>query len=220
MIYLIVKRRYMKAILLILSLLIIMPVSAAPQVKYKGGVPSLNVNTGNKKPQTKRTETEQKRIARSAAAAYSSQRNHAASPALATPQLQPMNYKRQSVTPTYPTAASFDMQPMTSVNGQVLSFFTSGRSRQGGTADVVFSGGVAADGLMSSGSRYASTTGEGGSASISSTTPSGPRKTNGYPDIPFPDEPVPAGDALIPFALLTLAYTLFALLRKRRASEC
>lgn len=216
--YLIVKRRYMKAILLILSLLIIMPVSAAPQVKYKGGVPSLNVNTGNKKPQTKRTETEQKRIARSAAAAYSSQRNQAASPALAMPQLQPMNYKHQSVTPTYPTAASFDMQPMTSVNGQVLSFFTSGRSRQGGTADVVFSGGVAADGLMSSGSRYASTTGEGGANVTSiSAAPSGPRK---LPDHPEEWWLTPVGDCIWPLALLTLAYTLFALLRKRRASEC
>ena len=80
-----------------------------------------------------------------------------------------------------------------------------------------FSGGASAGGLMSSGSQYSSSAANGGSGSVSSgpSTPSGPRKTNGYPDIPFPDEPVPFGDAAWPLALLACVYLILRVARKR-----
>jgi hypothetical protein len=70
---------------------------------------------------------------------------------------------------------------------------------------------------MSSGSQYSSAAANGGGASVSSSSaePSGPRKTNGYPDIPFPDEPVPVGDALWPLMLLACAYFIMRVARKR-----
>lgn len=189
-------------------------VSAAPQ--YKGGVPSMNVNA-NQKRTSEGTSYENKRKAHAAAAAYrqQSQQNQqglAVTPSSVLPQ---MSFRRQSVTPTYPAGSSFEMQPTPSVNGHVLSYFTSEKGRQAATTSAM-SGGVAASGLMTTGSRYTSSANEGGGATVSATTsPSGPRKTNGYPDIPFPDEPVPVGDAALPLALLALAYGCYLLLRKK-----
>ncbi|MGN0226589.1 MAG: hypothetical protein ACI4AI_00795 [Paludibacteraceae bacterium] len=78
-----------------------------------------------------------------------------------------------------------------------------------------FSGGASAGGLMSSGSKYSSAaTNGGGATSVSSgpSTPSGPRRVNGYPNIPFPD---PIGDAAWPLALLAGAYLILRIARKR-----
>lgn len=78
-----------------------------------------------------------------------------------------------------------------------------------------FSGGAAAGGLMSSGSRYSSAaTNGGGATSVSSgpSTPSGPSRVNGYPNIPFPD---PLGDAAWPLALLACVYLILRVVRKR-----
>ena len=78
-----------------------------------------------------------------------------------------------------------------------------------------FSGGASAGGLMSSGSQYSSSAANGGGAtSVSSgpSTPSGPRRVNGYPDIPFPD---PLGDAAWPLALLACVYLILRVARKR-----
>ena len=91
--------------------------------------------------------------------------------------------------------------------------FTSTSRLKGGSGKSGggFSGGAAAGGLMSSGSRYSSAAanGGGGGATVSaSTTPSGPRRTNGYPDIPFPDEEQPLGDVMWPMMALACAYVL------------
>jgi hypothetical protein len=72
---------------------------------------------------------------------------------------------------------------------------------------------------MQSGSRYSSTIvykDENGTTIVDGTTPppSGPRKTNGWPNEPFPD---PLGDALIPLALLALAYALARAFLKKKA---
>lgn len=71
------------------------------------------------------------------------------------------------------------------------------------------------DGLMSSGSQYASSIDENTNTTTPPTKPSGPHRVSGFPDIPFPD---PVGDAILPLALLAAAYLLF-LARKRRAAN-
>ena len=71
------------------------------------------------------------------------------------------------------------------------------------------------DGLMSSGSQYASSVDENTNTTTPSTKPSGPHRVSGFPDIPFPD---PIGDAILPLALLAAAYVLF-LARKKRAAN-
>lgn len=71
------------------------------------------------------------------------------------------------------------------------------------------------DGLMSSGSQYASSIDENTNTTTPSTKPSGPHRVSGFPDIPFPD---PVGDAILPLALLAAAYVLF-LARKKRAAN-
>ncbi len=79
-----------------------------------------------------------------------------------------------------------------------------------------FSGGASAGGLMSSGSQYAgggNSDADNGGISVSSTgTPSGPRRVNEHPTIPFPD---PIGDAIWPLALLAGAYLILRVARKR-----
>ena len=70
------------------------------------------------------------------------------------------------------------------------------------------------DGLMSSGSQYASSIDEN-TNTTPPTKPSGPHRVSGFPDIPFPD---PIGDAILPLALLAAAYVLF-LARKKHAAN-
>ena len=71
------------------------------------------------------------------------------------------------------------------------------------------------DGLMSSGSQYASSIDENTNTTTPPTKPSGPHRVSGFPDIPFPD---PVGDAILPLALLAAAYVLF-LARKKHAAN-
>lgn len=71
------------------------------------------------------------------------------------------------------------------------------------------------DGLMSSGSQYASSIDENTNTTTPPTKPSGPHRVSGFPDIPFPD---PVGDAILPLALLAAAYLLF-LARKKHAAN-
>lgn len=74
------------------------------------------------------------------------------------------------------------------------------------------------DGLMSSGSQYASSVDENTNTNTTTppTKPSGPHRVNGFPDIPFPD---PVGDAILPLALLAAVYGLYAAARKKRAAN-
>lgn len=71
------------------------------------------------------------------------------------------------------------------------------------------------DGLMSSGSQYASSIDENTNTTTPPTKPSGPHRVSGFPDIPFPD---PVGDAILPLVLLAAAYLLF-LARKKHAAN-
>lgn len=76
------------------------------------------------------------------------------------------------------------------------------------------SGGVSAGGLMLSGSQYAGGSSEvsNGEASVGSAdAPTGPRRVNGHPTIPFPD---PLGDALWP---LILAAAVYGVYRRKRS---
>lgn len=79
------------------------------------------------------------------------------------------------------------------------------------------SGGVSAGGLMLSGSQYAGGGSEvsNGEASVGSAdAPTGPRRVNGHPTIPFPD---PLGDALWPLLALASAYALLRVYRRKRS---
>lgn len=71
------------------------------------------------------------------------------------------------------------------------------------------------DGLMNSGSQYASTVDDNSNTTTPPTRPSGPHRVSGFPEIPFPD---PVGDAILPLALLAAAYVLF-LARKKHAAN-
>ena len=71
------------------------------------------------------------------------------------------------------------------------------------------------DGLMNSGSQYASPTDDNSNTTTPPTRPSGPHRVSGFPEIPFPD---PIGDAILPLALLAAAYLLF-LARKKRTTN-
>lgn len=71
------------------------------------------------------------------------------------------------------------------------------------------------DGLMSSGSQYASSVDENTNTTTPPTKPSGPHRVSGFPDIPFPD---PVGDAILPLALLAAVYVLFLARKKRTAN--
>ena len=98
--------------------------------------------------------------------------------------------------------------------------FTSTSRLKGGSGKSGggFSGGAAAGGLMSSGSRYSSAAanGGGGGTANPATPPSRPRRTNGYPDIPFPDEEQPLGDVMWPMMALACAYALARAFLKKR----
>lgn len=96
----------------------------------------------------------------------------------------------------------------------VISFTTSGYTKGGKSRRTWFSDGfLQTDGLMRSGSTYASNTTRdlnGGGA------PSGPRRVGGDehdPD-PFMGEPVPVGD--LPIYLLGLLTAVYAFIRRRR----
>ncbi len=74
------------------------------------------------------------------------------------------------------------------------------------------SGGASAAILMSSGSQYAST-GEA-TTTASQGRPGQPHRTNGYPDIPFPDVPIPMGE--VPFVLMLLLGIGYAYRQRQR----
>ena len=79
------------------------------------------------------------------------------------------------------------------------------------------SGGVSAGGLMLSGSQYAGGSSEvsNGEASVGSAdAPTGPRRVNGHPTIPFPD---PLGDALWPLLALAAVYAVLRVYRRKRS---
>lgn len=221
----------MMTILLILSLLLAVPVSAAPQYKQSAGNPSLNVNatqtTKLKKQQSFQPQQIQQQKKQSVATTRHRKQpvqylendhsNQLTVPMQSTSALRDGHSATPSMTPT---TTSFDPQAVGSSAAAPL-YQTSEQGRKGATANWGgMSGGVSAEGLMTSGSRYVDN-GQGSSSSPSPTvTTPGPKKGFADPDPdPFPDQPEPIGDALIPLALLALAYALFALAKRRKQAE-
>ena len=112
--------------------------------------------------------------------------------------------------------------------GDVVGMSSSSRAKKvsavGGGGGVCLSGGggglsggVSAGGLMLSGSQYAGGSSEvsNGEASVGSAdAPTGPRRVNGHPTIPFPD---PLGDALWPLLALASVYALLRVYRRKRS---
>ena len=201
------KRVYMKAILLILSLVIITPAMAAtPQ--HKGGVPTLNANANKKKAEDTR---------RTGAAAGNAYSTPAQSNVLAVPSAAFQSTLTRRTAVPYVAPARSDVATQTSAaSAPVFTFMTTeSAKRAGGTQSL--SGGAAAGGLMTTGSQYSSAaTNGGGSTTVSapsSLPSSGPRK------LPDHDEEwwiTPVGDVLFPLALLALAYCGFLICKKRK----
>ena len=103
------------------------------------------------------------------------------------------------------------------VSGAVFSASSLSSSRAKKVSAVGGGGGVSAGGLMLSGSQYAGGGSEvsNGEASVGSAdAPTGPRRVNGHPTIPFPD---PLGDALWPLLALASVYALLRVYRRKRS---
>ena len=222
------RRKTMKIILLILSLLLVVPVSAAPQNKQTAGNPSLNVNaTQTQKKQQATFQPQQIQQQKKQSAATRSRRqpvryiDNERSSQLSVP-MQTTSALRDghSVTPSTTSAtATFEPQAVGSSASAPL-YQTSGQGRKGATAHWGgMSGGASAEGLMSSGSRYID---NGKSSDVTSSLgapTSQPRK--GFPGDdpdPFPDPITPIGDALLPLALLALAFAAFIALRRKKVA--
>ena len=221
---LIAEHIYMIAILLILSFLVVTPVSAAPQ--KQAGNPTLNVNAAQtqqkKKQQTFQPQQPQQQ--KKTFSTTSTRRHKQPVRYLETERNNQLTVPMQStsalrdsrqVTPTMtPTTTTFEPQAVGSSAAAPL-YQTSEQGRKGATAHWgCWNASASAEGLMASGSRY--TGNEQGSGPTTTVTTPGPRQTNGYPDIPFPDEPVPVGDFFWPLAILALAYALFAIAKRRK----
>ena len=200
------NRNMMKTILLILSFLVIMPVSAAPQKKQASGVPTLNANA--KKHTEKQKKRDSDRPVRPGRYASSASHNEL---------LLRFNSTSSLLSKPYSVAAPVVAPQSQSATPAPQSGFglyeTSEVGRKSATNWGSFSGGTSAEGLMSSGSRYVGND-AGGTTSVNSVSaaPSGPRRI-----IPDHDEEwwlTPVGDGLVPLALLALAYCAF-LMRKR-----
>lgn len=213
-------------ILLILSLLLAVPVSAAPQYKQSAGNPSLNVNATQSSMQKKTQAFQPQQI----------QQQKKQSVATTRHRKQPVQYlendhSNQLTVPMQSTSALRDghsatpsMTPTTASYPQAVGssaaaplYQTSEQGRKGATANWGgMSGGASAEGLMTTGSRYVNNDNANGSAPTPTVgNPTGPRKVSDddNPEIPFPD---PIGDALIPLALLALAYVAFMLYKKKK----
>ena len=214
----------MITILLILSLLLAGPVSAAPQYNQSAGNPSLNVNATQtmqkKKQQTFQPQQIQQQKKQSAITRHRKQpvryienerSNQLTVPMQSTSALRDAH----SVTPTMtPATGSFEPQAVGSSAAAPL-YQTSEQGRKGVTAHWgCWTASASAEGLMSSGSRYASENQVGGSTTaIATGSPSGP---NRLPDHPEEWWLTPVGDALLPLALLALAYVAFMLRKKKK----
>ena len=199
------KGVYMFTILIILSLLIVTPAYAAAPKQQQGGVPTLNANAKNK------SAYDAKRSAAASNAAVN--RGVRSTATTAVPMVESSNSPfRHTATPAASSTARYEATGSQS-SGSSMPILTPRTTREKKGSGL--SGGASAGGLMLSGSQYAgggSEVNNGGASVSSADAPTGPRRVNGHPNIPFPD---PIGDAAWPLALLAIAYLITRVTRKR-----
>ena len=200
----------MFTILIILSLLIVTPAYAAAPKQQQGGVPTLNANANNK------SAYDAKRSAAAANAAVN--RGVRSTATTAVPMVESSNSPfRHTATPTpHSSSARYEATGSQS-SGSSMPIINPRTTRE--TKGSGLSGGASASGLMLSGSQYAgggSDVNNGGASVSSADAPTGPRRVNGYPDIPFPD---PLGDAAWPLALLAIVFTIYKICTRKRVKE-
>ena len=129
---------------------------------------------------------------------------------------------KQTATVALAPSMEFKNNPATNGSATMTIFQTSSAQGPQTVNSSSWSGGNAAEGLMTSGSHYSSAaTDGGGSTTVGSvSTPAGPRKGFADPDPdPFPDPEVPVGNVLGPLALMALAYCGFLICKKRKAQD-
>jgi hypothetical protein len=197
--------------LIAVSLLSATPQAMAQQQKQKQGVPTLNANA-KKYTEKKRESNKPVRPGQYT----SSPKQEVLVGFRSTSSL--LNKQTATVAP----APSMEFKNNPANSSATMEIFQTSSAQGPKTVNgSSWSGGNAAEGLMTSGSQYSSAaTNGGGNTTVGAvSTPAGPRKVNGYPDIPFPDEPVPIGDVLWPLALMALAYCGFLICKKRKAQD-
>ena len=143
-------------------------------------------------------------------------------PAIAMPSMQSSSSLfRHSAVPVGVATRSTSSSSQATSGTSVLGTLSTDRLKRTGGTSGGFSGGMTAGGLMSSGSRYAggSANGGGGTAMTSSgpSISDGPRKGFVDDDDPLPDPEQPLGDAVIPLMLLACAYVLLRVYRRKRS---
>ena len=202
-----VVRRFMKAFLFILSLVIATPAFGAMPI-HKGGVPTLNTNT------KKQNAYEAYRKAAAANAAY---HNSSSNSSISAPVV-PITFsstlmRRSSSTSSLANNSSHTTFGYTGGSYAVFTYKSSEKVCRSVGASSSFSGGESASGLMDTGSRYSSANiGGGGGTTVTSTSPSGPRRT---PDLPLDPHLTPIGDAVWPLMMLALAFAFGKWIAKR-----
>ena len=200
----------MKTILLILSFLVIMPVSAAPQKKQASGVPTLNANA--KKHTEKQKKRDSDRPVRPGRYASSASHNELQLRFNSTSSLLSKPHSVAS-----PVVAPQSQSATPAVQSGFGLYETSETGRKSATNWGTFSGGTSAEGLMSSGSKYVGNDNQSQVASSGPTNIPQPRKFPG--DNPGDPMPEPLGDGLIPLALLALAYCAYLIITRKRVKS-
>ena len=216
----------MITILLILSLLLAGPVSAAPQHIQSAGNPALNVNA---------TQTQQKKKQQTFQPQQPQQQKKTFSTTSTRRSKQPVRYleternnqltvpmqstsalrdSRQATPTMTPTTTTFEPQAVGSSAAAPL-YQTSEQGRKGATAHWgCWNASASAEGLMASGSRYTGNN-NGSTPTPSIGNPTGPRK---FPEDPGDPLPEPVGDFFWPLAILAFAFAAFIALRRKRVA--
>ncbi|MBR5676800.1 MAG: hypothetical protein IKX20_01515 [Paludibacteraceae bacterium] len=203
-----VVRRFMKAFLFILSLVIATRAFGAVPI-HKGGVPTLNTNT------KKQNAYEAYRKAAAANAAY---HNSSSNSSISAPVV-PITFsstlmRRSSSTSSLANGSSHTTFGSTGGSYAVFTYKSSEKVCRSVGASSSFSGGDSAGGLMDTGSRYSSSVGSTSAQTLNiHSDTSGPRKKPGdNPGEPFLD---PIGDAVWPLMILALAFAFGKWIAKR-----
>ena len=191
--------------LIAVSLLSATPQAMAQQ-KQKQGVPTLNANA------QKYTEKKHESSKPVRPGQYTSSPKQEALVGFRTTSSL-LNKQTATVAPA--PSMEFKNNPATNGSATMTIFQTSSTQGPKTVNGTSWSGGNAAEGLMTSGSQYSSAaTNGGGTTTVTAVSaPAGPRKVPGDPGDPVPE---PLGDVLWPLALMALAYCGFLICKKRK----
>ena len=202
-----VVRRFMKAVLFILSLVIVTPAFGAMPI-HKGGVPTLNANA------KKQNAYEAYRKAAAANAAYHNSLSNSSTSAPIVPiTFSSTLMRRSSSTSSLANGSSHTTFGSTGGSYAVFTYKSSEKVCRSVGASSSFSGGESAGGLMDTGSRYSSSVGSTAAQTINvPDRTSGPKKWPGNPSDPVPE---PIGDAVWPMMMLALAFAFGKWIAKR-----